>query len=89
MKTQDRQAGQQTIDDLQAEIIRARTKFPGGRFLLAALMEEVGELAQALLQRKPPSEIIKESLQVACVAIRIAEEGESTFADVSDDEAKP
>ena len=41
---------------------------------------EVGELAQALLQDKPRAEIVKEAIQVACVAIRVAEEGDSDFA---------
>lgn len=69
-----------TMANLGAEIVRARTKFPGNAKLLAALTEEVGELAQAMLQRKPIAEIVKEALQVACVAVRIAEEGDSDFA---------
>lgn len=75
-------------DALDGEIVRARVKFPGNRFLLAALTEEVGELARALLQRKP-DDAWREALQVACVAMRIFEEGDATFADVTDAEAKP
>lgn len=69
-----------TIAALTAELKRARAKFPANAKLTVALMEEVGELAQALLQGKAKDEIVKEALQVACVAVRIAEEGDSDFA---------
>lgn len=59
------------------EINRARAKFPTNEHLMIALVEEVGELAQALLQQKPDREIYAEAIQVACVAMRIAEEGDS------------
>ena len=36
-----------TLIDVAAEVTRARAKFPSSRFLLTALMEEVGELAKA------------------------------------------
>lgn len=78
-----------TLTAVNAEVMRARTKFPGNRFLLAALTEELGELAQALLQAKPRDEVQIEALQVACVALRIVEEGDATFADITADEAKP
>lgn len=78
-----------TIDALQAEIVKARLKFPGNRFLLAALTEEVGELAKALLQKKGEDVIVREAIQVACVALRIVEEGDGSFNDITDDEAKP
>jgi hypothetical protein len=78
-----------TVADLCAEVERARRKFPGNRHLLAALVEEVGELAQAYLQRSSPSDIRKEAIQIACVAIRIVEEGDSEFSAVTDAEAKP
>lgn len=80
---------QQTLADVAHEVHRARTKFPGNRLLLAALMEEVGELARAYLQREGPDRVRKEAIQVACVALRIAEEGDATFDNVSDAEAKP
>jgi NTP pyrophosphatase (non-canonical NTP hydrolase) len=68
-----------TLDAITAEVMRARTKFPGNAKLLAALTEEVGELAKAMLQRRPKDEIEKEAIQVACVAVRILEEGDSDF----------
>jgi NTP pyrophosphatase (non-canonical NTP hydrolase) len=78
-----------TVHAVEAEVVRARLKFPGSRFLLAALMEEVGELAQAMLQKKDRDEIQREAIQVACVALRICEEGDATFADLTDAESKP
>lgn len=61
---------------LEQEVVRARQKFPGNRLLLAALVEEVGELARGLLEGTNWRE---EALQVACVALRIYEEGDATF----------
>lgn len=69
-----------TMLSILAEVRRARAKFPGNEKLLAALMEEVGELAQAMLQRKDADEVRKEAVQVACVAVRLIEEGDSDFA---------
>ena len=78
-----------TMVELADEIVRARAKFPGSRFLLAALTEEVGELARAILQRKTGDEIKREAIQVACVALRIYEEGDSAFDGLTDEESKP
>ena len=81
-----------TVRELDEEVERARTKFPKNAFLLAALTEEVGELARALLQRKTGTgkgSIKAEALQVACVALRIYEEGDATFANLTDEQAQP
>lgn len=60
---------------LDEEITKARAKFPGSEKLLAALLEEVGELADELLtNRVDMTQMRREALQVACVAIRIADE---------------
>jgi NTP pyrophosphatase (non-canonical NTP hydrolase) len=70
---------------ITAELEKARSKFPGTRHCMNALTEEVGELAQALLEQeyKPEqdfnSEVRKEAIQVAAMAIRILEEGDTTF----------
>lgn len=77
-----RNADQETLELIAAEVVRARTKFPGNKHLTVALMEEVGELAQAILQDKP-KQILKEAVQVAAVAVRIIEEGDAAF-DVKD-----
>lgn len=70
---------QLTLNAIAMETIRARLKHPGRRHLLAALVEEVGELAQAMLQQKPKAEIDKEAIQVAAVAVRLIEERDSAF----------
>ena len=67
-----------TFDLIAAELKRARAKFPGNEHLLAALMEEVGELAQAYLKGNV-SEARVEAIQVACLAVRIIEEGDAEF----------
>ncbi len=78
-----------TLADVADEVVRARRKFPGNRFLLAALTEEVGELAKALLQAKSHEEVQIEARQVAAVAIRIIEEEDATFLDITPAESKP
>jgi hypothetical protein len=82
-----------TIQAVHAEVIRARLKFPRNDVMLAALSEEHGELANALLElrfatlAKQPKydldrlrdNVQKEAVQVAAVAIRILEDGDSSF----------
>lgn len=65
------------IHAVASEIKRARAKFPGGRFMLAALVEEVGELAEAIAAGDREA-ISREAIQVAAVAVRIAEDGDKT-----------
>lgn len=84
-----KQAEELTLQAISAECVKARTKFPKNRLLLAALMEEVGELAAAMLQGKSKDEIEKEAIQVACIAVRIIEEGDATFDDVPPSARKP
>ncbi len=81
--------GDGTLIALDDELIHARKKFPGNRHLLAACLEELGEVARALLQRQGADRVRKEALQVAVVALRIYEEGDASFSDVTDEEAKP
>jgi len=79
---------ERAIDDLRAEIMKAREKFPNNDHLQAAMGEEYGEAVQALmeLQYEPStlktatsSKVYKECIQVACTALRLAIEGDSTF----------
>lgn len=69
--------------DVSAELARARAKFPGNTLQLAALSEEVGELAKALLDHRSgkgtAEEVYAEAVQVAAMACRVAVEGDSTF----------
>lgn len=76
------------INELVAEVKRARNKFPGRRHLNVALQEEAGELAKAQLQREGRRRIFREAVQVACVALRIAVEGDEDLDGVTDAEAK-
>jgi NTP pyrophosphatase (non-canonical NTP hydrolase) len=80
-----------SFHELDEEVGRARAKFPNNAMLLVALMEEVGELAKALLQRKTDGKgsIRQEAIQCACVAMRIYEEGDAMFANVTDEQARP
>jgi hypothetical protein len=70
----------ETAREVLEEIKRARKLYPeyiNDVFMLAVLMEEVGELAQAIADKLGPERVRAEAAQVACVAIRIIEEGES------------
>jgi hypothetical protein len=65
--------------DLGCEVSRARLKFPSNAHMFAALSEEVGEVAKALLEGQGRDRIRAEALQVACVAMRLYEEGDADF----------
>jgi len=62
---------------------RAADKFPAGERLLGALMEEVGEAANALLQIKEaggdPQRVYDELVQVAATAFRLAVLGDTDY----------
>jgi NTP pyrophosphatase (non-canonical NTP hydrolase) len=77
-----------TIHALDQEIARGRAKFPKNDLMLAALTEELGELADAL-ESERPDDIRREALQVAAVAVRIAEEGDTTFVGASEESKQP
>ena len=71
---------------LESEYQGAMNKFPGNRCNVAALMEEVGELSQALLQlqfepkkNKTRADVYQEAIQVAAMAMKIALNGSSEF----------
>lgn len=73
--------------EINDELQRARTKFPMPNPTFVALVEEVGELAQALLKCDPLKSdyaqrckhVYQEAVQVACMAIRVLEEGDRDF----------
>jgi NTP pyrophosphatase (non-canonical NTP hydrolase) len=102
----------QTMLDVSDEIVHGRAKFPGSRYLLTALVEETGELAQEMervypyghplltlltkhqgllarlqLQRADDAKIRAEARQVAAVAIRIMEERDPIYEQLTDAEA--
>ncbi len=68
---------------IKAELAYARKKFPHNTHMLAALTEEVGELAKALLEHHrgelPREDVLSEAVQVAAMAIRVATEGDASF----------
>lgn len=75
---------------VREEVDRAREKFPSNEFLLPALVEEVGELSQALIELERNKEghtaqdVLSEAIQVAAMAIRIGVEGDEYFSYDSD-----
>ena len=78
-------ADEQFIQDMIAEITRARAKFPGNGIMLVALMEEVGELAQAAMHIREGKHndwgrVHAEAVQVAAMAMRMATEGDASVA---------
>lgn len=67
--------------EIDAELERARARFPMPNPTFCALVEEIGELAQALLKCKPGSpehskRVYEEAVQCAVMAIRVLEEGD-------------
>lgn len=61
------------------ELAKARKKFPGNKHQLAAFNEEAGELTRAMLEyeyeQAAQRDIVKEAVQSAAMAIRVAVEG--------------
>lgn len=66
------------MQEIAAELERARTKFPGPDATLAALVEEVGEVAKALMDESR-DRVRKEAIQVAVMAIRLVIDGDATL----------
>ncbi len=61
-----------------AEAQRARGLFPPPNAMMPALVEEVGEIAKALMY-EPWNAVINECVQTASMALRLATEGDSTM----------
>jgi len=69
---------QALADKILAELVRARTKFPGKNVTFAALVEEVGELATATFEESA-ERVEKEAVQVAVMAMRMVLDGDHCF----------
>lgn len=69
------------LANVEEELARAVAKFPQPNASLAALTEEVGELAKAMME-EPRDRVWKEAVQVAAMAARCAIEGDPTLAEV-------
>lgn len=71
------------IAAMQAEVINARIKFPSSALSFAALIEEVGELAKALLKLRAgkgsTDNVIAEGVQAAVMVMRLITEGDASF----------
>jgi hypothetical protein len=82
------------VDD---EVGRARDKFPSPNLCFAALVEEVGELSEAMLKNAAgsegwgPAQVYHEAVQVAAMALRCAVDGDPSFSSIpySDPGSKP
>jgi NTP pyrophosphatase (non-canonical NTP hydrolase) len=69
---------------IRDELKAAREAFPGKTHMLCALVEEVGEVAKAMMEhdRKEGTsvqQVLREAVQVASMAIRLAVEGDDNF----------
>lgn len=67
------------LNEVYNEIGHAREHYPGAKHMLAALVEEVGELAAALLEGQSYESIRAEAVQVAAMACRVAVDGDEDF----------
>ncbi len=75
---------EQFLADVFAEVRRARAKYPQPNPQVAAIAEEAGELAQAMLHvREGKSthwdDVYVEAVQLAAMALRCASEGDETL----------
>jgi NTP pyrophosphatase (non-canonical NTP hydrolase) len=66
------------LNEIVEELKSARKKFPDSEASMVALVEEVGELAKALLD-EPYENVRKEAVQVAVMAIRVAVDGDPSL----------
>lgn len=71
------------LQAVRAEWWRAHEKFPENKHVNAALVEEVGEVSNALLENaygnKQDWHVYAEAVQVATMAARIAIDGDASF----------
>lgn len=74
---------QSTLECIEKELKAARAKFPNPNQTMAALTEEVGEVAKALLHNDCEDgaayDVFCEAIQTAVMAIRLLEEGDRSF----------
>ena len=77
---------QSFLDDVATELVYAREKFPSNEHMLAALFEEAGEVANALLElnytkgKKGDARAVwNECVQAAAMCLRVAVDGDPSF----------
>lgn len=74
----DRKEERDLVEEIMAELNRAREKFPGDNVTALALVEEVGETATALFE-EPRDAVRKEAIQTAVMAMRLILDGDATL----------
>lgn len=71
------------LQSVANEVVRARGLFPNNKYQHAALAEEVGEIAKALMDLELGKETYEgfrtECIQAAAMCVRLATEGDKTF----------
>lgn len=65
------------LDQVRAELTRARALFPGDRIMTLAMAEEFGELVKAVLD-EPAANVRKEAVQTAVMAARVVLDGDGS-----------
>ncbi|WP_337056333.1 DUF4406 domain-containing protein [Pseudomonas sp. USHLN015] len=65
------------LDEVRAELKRARSKFPGDRLMTLALAEEFGELCKAVLDESAEN-VRKEAVQTAVMCCRVVLDGDGS-----------
>lgn len=68
------------LDQVRAELTRARALFPGDRIMTLAMAEEFGELVKAVLDEHS-SDVRKEAVQTAAMAARVILDGDASVND--------
>ena len=71
---------EQFLEEVRAELIRARMKFPGDRLMCLALAEEFGELCKAVLD-EDSGNVRKEAVQTAVMCARVVLDGDGSVTD--------
>lgn len=71
----------EVLQDVYTEITRGVESYPDASGLMVALMEEVGELARAMMTQSRDS-VRSEAAQVAALAVRVAIDGDPTLAEI-------
>ncbi len=71
------------IRAIRGELGQHRDAFPNTHYLMAGLVESVGDLMKALIQQqvgnRQPSEVFHEAVKVAAIAVRMGTEGDPDF----------
>jgi hypothetical protein len=72
----------QIMVHVEAELVRARKKFPDNKFLLLAFNEEAGEVTKAMLDQHyknshHSTEIYAEIIQAIAMGVRLIQEGDA------------